>query len=457
MMKWIRILLAAFVALRRNVLRSALTTLGIIIGVGAVITMVEIGNGSSDAIQRQIASLGANMLMVFPGAASSGGISFGAGSNMTLTPNDADAIAKECPSVEAVAPIVRMRSGQAIYAGRNWVPGQSVGSTEAFFAVRDWVISDGAPFTARDVKNAACVCVVGRTVATQLFGGESPIGKEIRMQNVGIRVVGVLAAKGSNMQGDDQDDVVVIPWTTVKYRVSAASSGGSGGAIAASAAAVASADHKTYPGAALTLYPAVAATRALDSAVSVRFVNVDQIIVSAASSEELPAAVDEVTGLLHERHRIGAAEPDDFRVLNLTELMNTRAEVIDKMTNLLLIVAAISLVVGGVGIMNIMLVSVTERTKEIGLRMAVGAKANDILRQFLAEAVVLCLCGGLMGICAGRGSSLAVQKFAHYPVRESVWAILISVAVSALVGIAFGFYPAWKASRLDPIEALRYE
>lgn len=456
-MKWIRIILAAFVTLRRNVLRSALTTLGIVIGVGAVITMVEIGNGSSDAIERQIASLGSNMLMVFPGAASSGGISFGAGSTMTLTPGDAQAIAKECPSVDAVAPIVRLRSGQAVYAGRNWVPGQSVGTTETYFAVRDWATVSGAAFTARDVKNAACVCVIGQTVATQLFGNESPVGKEIRMQSVGVRVVGVLGVKGSNMQGQDQDDIVVLPWTTVKYRISGSSSGGSAGSVAVAAASASAANHQTYPGGARAVYPAVSATRAQNSPFSVRFVNVDQIIVSADSADDIPQAMAEVTSLLHERHRIGAGEVDDFRILNLTELMKTQAEVVGKMTALLLVVAAISLVVGGVGIMNIMLVSVTERTKEIGLRMAVGAKARDILRQFLAEAVVLCLCGGFMGIALGRGASLAVQELSGWPVRESLGAIFISVAVSALVGIAFGFYPAWKASRLDPIEALRYE
>ncbi len=455
MMNWIRILIAAFNALRRNVLRSALTTLGIVIGVGSVIAMMEVGNGSTAAVQQTISSLGANMLMVFPGAAASGGISFGSGSTMTLTPGDAEAIFKECPSVRAVAPVVRMRTTQVVYGNRNWVPSETSGTTETIFDVRQWAVVSGAYFTARDVRNAACVCLVGQTVSQQLFGREPAVGKQIRMQNVNLRVIGVLEKKGSNMMGRDQDDTVVLPWTTAKFRISGNSSGGSGGSNTAAAASAG--NHKTYPGSSTGLYPAVAATRAQNSALSVRFVNVDQIMASAASAEEIPQAMEEITNLLHERHRIRAGELDDFNIRDMTEVGNTMASVTETITRLLMAVAAISLVVGGVGIMNIMLVSVTERTKEIGLRMAVGAKAGDILRQFLAEAVVLCLFGGLMGIALGRGCSLAVQEFLGWPVQNSVTAIVVSVAVSAGVGILFGFYPAWKASRLDPIEALRYE
>ncbi len=459
MMKWLRILFSAFTAIRRNILRSALTTLGIVIGVGAVIAMMEIGNGSTAAVRKSIASLGANMLMIFPGAAASGGFSFGSGSIMTLTPGDAEAIAKECPSVRAVAPVERMRSAQVVYGSVNWNPMECSGTTEAFFDVREWPTADGAPFTAQDVRNAANVCVIGQTIAKQLFGKNPPVGKTIRIQGVNVRVVGVLTKKGANMMGRDQDDILLLPWTTAKFRVSGESSGGNGGAAASSSAAAdaAGSGGKTYPGTGASPYPAAAATRTRNSALPVRFINVDQIIVGATSAGDIQAAIDEITRVLHERHRIGPEAQDDFNIRDMTEIGDTMASVTEKITLLLMIVAAISLVVGGVGIMNIMLVSVTERTREIGLRMAVGARAGDILRQFLSEAVVLCLCGGVMGILLGRASSLVVQKFSGWPIQSSMAAIIISVAVSAAVGILFGFYPAWKASRLDPIEALRYE
>ncbi len=455
MLKWLHILLSALLSIRRNILRSALTTLGIVIGVGAVIAMMEIGNGSAAAVRQSIASLGANMLMVMPGAAASGGQSWGSGSVMTLTPSDAEAIAKECPSVRAVASVVRLRSVQVVYGNANWVPMECSGSTEAFFAVREWKLSEGEPFSAHDVRNGANVCVIGQTVAKQLFGKAPPIGKEIRVQGVTMRVVGVLAKKGANMMGRDQDDTLVLPWTTAKFRVSGAPVGGSGGAMDVGTAA--SDNNALYPGSSAAIYPQVDAIRARNSPLPVRFVNVDQIITAAASTEQIPSAIEEITRLLHERHRIGPDGVDDFNIRDITEMGDAMTESIGQMTRLLMIVAAISLVVGGVGIMNIMLVSVTERTREIGLRMAVGARSRDILWQFLAEAVVLCLGGGVMGILLGRGCSMAVKHFVGWPIESSLVAITISVGVSALVGILFGFYPAWKASRLDPIEALRYE
>jgi len=453
-LKWLQIVQLALMAIRRNVFRSALTTLGIIIGVGAVITMMEIGGGSSASIQKSIASMGANTLMVMPGAAASGGISFGAGSTMTLTPGDAAAIAVECPSVLAAAPVVRMKSSQIIYGNRNWNPMEINGTTASFRDVRDWPVVEGSAFEERDVRNAARVCLIGPTLAKQLFDKESPVGKEIRIQNVGVRVVGVLDKKGANMMGRDQDDIVLLPWTTVKFRLSGSPSA-SGGSSAGGAAAPSHGD--LYPGSSRGLFPAISATRQKNSAISRRFITVDQITVAAKSAGDVPAAVEEISRLLRDRHHLEAAEDDDFNIRNMAEITKMMSATTNTMTSLLLVVAMLSLLVGGVGIMNIMLVSVTERTKEIGLRMAVGAKARDILFQFLTEAVVLCLFGGAMGIALGRGASMLVTSMLRWPTQVSIPTIVVAVAVSAFVGILFGFYPAWKASRLDPIEALRYE
>ncbi|HXI03854.1 MAG TPA: ABC transporter permease, partial [Candidatus Saccharimonadales bacterium] len=435
------------------------TTLGIIIGVGAVIAMMEIGKGSSSAIQHTIASMGANILIVMPGTAASGGVSFGAGSVMTLTPQDCDAIRRECPAVVDAAPVVRARA-QVVHGNRNWVPLYIYGTTPAFFGIRDWKgTSEGELFTDRDVRNASKVCVLGRTVARQLFGNESPVGKEVRVQNVSFRVTGVLLSKGANMMGSDQDDVLVAPWTTLKYRVvgsSVQNANQSAQASGESTSGSVNTLNDLYPGRE-ALYPAPSASQAADTPMPVRFTNVDQILAEAGSAGETQAAIDQITALLQERHHIRPGEPDDFQLRNLTEMMDALSSTTSLMTNLLLCVALISLVVGGVGIMNIMLVSVTERTREIGLRMAVGARERDILRQFLIEAVLLCLLGGAAGILLGRGSSRLVTLLLHWPTESSWAAVIAAVAVSATVGIVFGFYPAWKASRLDPIEALRYE
>jgi ABC-type antimicrobial peptide transport system permease subunit len=446
-------------ALRRNVTRAVLTAVGIIIGVAAVIAMMEIGNGSSVQIQRAIASMGANNLLLMPGTAASGGVSFGGGSAMTLTPEDCEAILRECPSVRAAAPIVRTRT-QVIYGNKNWVPLFIYGTTPAYLDVRDWTEFDqGECFTERDVRNGSKVCVLGQTIAGKLFEGESPLGKEIRVQNVSLRVVGVLSRKGANTMGFDQDDVVIAPWTTIKFRVS----GNSAQTVNQSAAAKDSSSgssvnslNQLYPGSD-ELYPVPSATQAADTPLPVRFTNVDQISLAARSTAAMPEAMREVSSLLRERHRIRAGQPDDFNLRDMTEMSKALSSTTELMTQLLLVVALISLVVGGVGIMNIMLVSVTERTREIGLRMAVGARARDILRQFLVEAVVLCLGGGALGIALGRGSSFVVNLVLHWPTESSPGAVIAAVAVSATVGIVFGWYPAWKASRLDPIEALRYE
>jgi macrolide transport system ATP-binding/permease protein len=447
--------------LRRNVMRAALTTLGIVIGVAAVIAMMEIGRGSASAIQATIASMGANNLLVLPGTAASGGVSFGAGSVMTLTPQDAEAILKECPAVRGAVPVVRART-QVIYGNRNWVPVFIYGTTPAWLDVREWGLAEGEMFTNRDVRNASKVCVLGQRLVRELFQGENPIGKEIRVQNVSFRVVGVLTSKGANMMGLDQDDILLAPWTTIKFRVT----GSSATTANQSAAATASGSTTTgtvntlnqiYPNAQNQLYPIPSASQTANTPLPVRFINVDQILTAGRSTEEIPAAIQQITQLLRERHRIGPGEADDFNIRDMTEMTKALSSTSDMMTKLLLAVALISLLVGGVGIMNIMLVSVTERTREIGLRMAVGAWARDILEQFLSESVILCFCGGAVGILVGRGISMLVTMLLRWPTELSLSAIIAAFAVSVTVGIVFGFYPAWKASRLDPIIALRYE
>ncbi len=460
-----RTALLAFKALRRNVLRSALTTLGIVIGVAAVIAMMEIGQGSSAAVQKTIQSMGADILLIQPGTASSGGVTFGSGSVITLTPQDAEAVARECSAVGGVAPVVRART-QVIYGNRNWVPLYIYGTTPDFLQVRDWQDLDaGEPFTDRDVRNGSKVCLLGQTLVQELFQGESPIGKEVRVQNVAFKVIGVLSRKGANMMGLDQDDILLAPWTTIKYRVSGATLSNvnqSNSSLPTTSGAPPSLNQvnslsQLYPGTTATLYPVPSATQMADTPQPVRFTSVDQVLARASSSAEIPLAIRQITELLHERHHIKAGEPDDFNVRDMAEMTRALASTSTLMMNLLLCVALISLVVGGVGIMNIMLVSVTERTREIGLRMAVGARARDILRQFLVEAVLLCLLGGAMGILFGRGGSALVRVLLHWPTQASLPAVIAAVVVSATVGMIFGYYPAWKASRLDPIEALRYE
>jgi ABC-type antimicrobial peptide transport system permease subunit len=457
-MKFFRILITSLRALRRNIMRTALTTLGIVIGVAAVIAMMEIGNGSTMAIQRTIATMGAYNLLIFPGNIFAGGVSYGSGSSVTLKPEDADAILAECPSVITAAPIVRSRT-QIVYGNRNWVPNTMMGTTPAYLEVHDWTeMADGEAFTDRDVHNCSKVCLVGQTIVRELFAGESPVGKEIRMQNVNVKVIGVLKPKGANMWGQDQDDVVLAPWTTIKFRVTGSTlSTPNLSTSAATTASTTPLPSQVYPNTSLALYSVPSAAQTADTPAPVRFANIDQIVAAARSAQDIPAAIDEITSLMRERHHLRGETPDDFTIRDLTEIVKTMSSTTELMTNLLLIVALISLVVGGVGIMNIMLVSVTERTREIGLRMAVGAQGPDILRQFLTEAVVLCLLGGIFGIALGRATSWMVRVIKHWPTATSIGAIVAAVAVSATVGIVFGFYPAWKASRLDPIEALRYE
>jgi len=448
----------AFSALGRNVMRTLLTTLGIVIGVGAVITMMEIGNGTTIAIQRTMASIGADTLVIVPGAVSISGVNQGSGSRMTLTPQDADAIVKECPAVRSVAPIVRART-QVVYGNRNWVPTYIYGTTPSFLDVREWTDLDkGEAFSEHDVLNSSKVCIIGQTIVSALFDGESPIGKEVRIRNVAFKIIGVLQKKGANVMGMDQDDILLAPWTTIKYRVVASSlSNGNQSSTNTASNAEVTAISQIYPNIQQNLYYVPTASEQADAPQPIRFTNVDQILTAAQSSSQIPFAIEQITTLLRERHHLRAADMNDFNVRDMTEIAKAMSATTELITKLLLCVAMISLVVGGVGIMNIMLVSVTERTREIGLRMAVGAGPGDILRQFLTEAIVLCLLGGTLGIVLGRGSSYLVSAVLHWPTAVSVGAIVAAVIVSASVGVIFGFYPAWKASRLDPIDALRYE
>ena len=374
----------------------------------------------------------------------------------------------KCPAIaeNGVAPLVRC-GGQLVYGRINWKPQTIVGTSPNYLNVRDWTdLEEGNVFSDRDVLNANKVCLVGTTIRREVFGGESPIGKDLRLSNIAFRVIGVLSSKGANMMGQDQDDIVVAPWTTIKFRVNATLNNAVPNANATESQAPSTAVNSLsnlYPNS-TALYPSVSDTEVADTPQSIRMVTVDNLLVKAVAGdpESIQECIRECKDLLRERHHIRTPSEDDdshddFNIRDMTEITRTMSQTSVLMRILLLIVAAISLVVGGVGIMNIMLVSVTERTREIGLRMAVGARSHHILRQFLVEAVVLCLVGGAIGIFFGRVASIIVRNVEHWPTKPSLLMITVAVVVSAAVGIVFGFYPAWKASRLDPIEALRYE
>ncbi len=399
----------AFRALRVNKLRSALTMLGIVIGVGAVIAMVAVGTGASRQIAEQIASMGSNLLIILPGSTTSGGVRMGAGTQSTLSLGDAEAILKECSAVEEDAPILG-GGAQVVFGHLNWST-TITGTTPGMLIVRDWALSSGRPFTNQDVRSATKVCLVGQTVVENLFSGQNPIGQTIRIKNVPFTVIGVLSSKGQSSQGQDQDDVIFIPVTTSQKKLFGAQ----------------------FPG-------------------MVRIV-----MVKARSGDDLSPAELQITELLKQRHHIGPKQDNDFTVRNLTQIMQAREQSTQVMTLLLGAIASVSLLVGGIGIMNIMLVSVTERTREIGIRMAIGAKTWDIRLQFMIEALTLSLIGGVSGILLGVSSSMVLSSLSGWPTIVSVPPILLAFSFSGFIGIFFGFYPAYKASLLRPIDALRYE
>jgi putative ABC transport system permease protein len=402
-MRLLNTITVALRALRRNLLRSILTALGIIIGVAAVIAMVSIGNGAKSQVEGQIASLGQNIISVFPGNFTQGGVRGGFGSASTLTVEDAMAIRHEVPGVVNLSPDLRDRT-QILANGLNWattVQGEDV----SYLDIRLWTIANGAMFSENDVRSGAKVCVIGKTVADQLFQDADPVGQTLRIRNIPFKVLGVLAPKGFNFFGQDQDDIVIVPYTSHLKRIA-------------------------------------------------RRPFLNSITIQAESPEQMARIQQDITDLLQQRRN--GREPD-FTVRNQQELAEAATATTRTMTVLLGAIAGVSLIVGGIGIMNIMLVSVTERTREIGIRLAVGAHGRDVLLQFLTEAIILSLMGGMLGIALGIGSSQLISQLNGWPVLVSETAVIGAFVFSAAIGVFFGFYPARKASELDPIEALRYE
>jgi putative ABC transport system permease protein len=398
-------------ALRVNKLRSTLTMLGIIIGVGAVIAMVAIGSGAQARVAEQLQALGANMIFVFPGSTTSGGLRAGAGSSISLTEEDAWTIQRDVQGVVVAAPTMR-GSGQLVWGNLNWST-MIVGVTPEYFDARDWPMTSGRVFTQEDVDGAAKVAILGQTVAQSLFGDTDPIGQTVRVKKLLCTVVGVLDSKGQNTFGQDQDDVIVIPLTTAKRKV----------------LGVSLANARTVNG----------------------------ISIKVGDNEDLKEVQQHIRDLVRQRHRLQPGQDDDFGIRSAAEMVQTKDEQAQLMTKLLMSIASVSLLVGGIGIMNIMLVSVTERTREIGLRMAVGARGRDILTQFLVEALTVALIGGTIGVLAGLGASFALAFFGDWRTVISPAAMLLAFTFSGLIGIFFGFYPARKAAGLNPIDALRYE
>ncbi|HTP06551.1 MAG TPA: ABC transporter permease [Nitrospirota bacterium] len=399
----------SFRALWVNKMRSALTMLGIIIGVGAVIAMIAVGTGASRQISAQIASMGSNLLIILPGSTSAGGVRMGAGSQPTLSMGDAEAILRECPAVAEVGPVLG-GVAQIVVGHLNWSTGVT-GTTPGMLTVRDWPLASGRSFTDQDVKSATKVALLGQTVVDNLFGEQNPVGQTIRIKNVPFTVIGVLSVKGQSAQGQDQDDVIYIPVTTAQKKLFG------------------------------TQFPGM----------------VRIIMVKAKSAEDLSPAERQINELLKQRHHIGPKQDNDFTVRNLTQIMQAAEQSTQVMTLLLGAIASVSLLVGGIGIMNIMLVSVTERTREIGIRMAIGAKTWDIRLQFIIEALTLSLIGGVIGIITGVSTAVILSSVSGWPTVVSVLSILLAFSFSGFIGIFFGFYPAYKASLLNPIDALRYE
>lgn len=397
----------ALKALGNNKFRGFLTMLGIIIGVGSVITMLAIGQGSKKSIQAEISEMGSNMIMIHPGEDMRGGVRLSADDMQTLKVKDFEDIRQECGHVSLVSPSVNS-TGQAVY-GANNTPTSVYGVNEEFLDIRGYKVQDGDIFSEQDIKTAAKVCLVGKTVIDQLFtNGENPVGKVIRFGSIPFRIVGVLESKGYNSMGMDQDNLIITPYTTVMKRILAI----------------------TY---------------------------LQEIVCSALSEEYTDEAISEITEVLRRNHKLKEADDDDFNIRSQQELSSMMTSTSDMMSTLLAAVAGISLLVGGIGIMNIMYVSVTERTKEIGLRMSIGAKGRDILAQFLIEATLISITGGLLGVILGVAASYIVKAVLSYPILIQPWSIVVSFLVCTIIGIFFGWYPARKASNLDPIEAIRYE
>lgn len=396
-------------SLRINKMRSILTSLGIIIGVSAVIIMLSVGEGAKEKISKDISSMGSNLLMIMSGSSTSGGVRLGGGSQPTLRIKDADAVLKNCPSILDVAPVVS-GAKQVVYSNQNWSTGV-LGITPSYLSIGLWEIDEGRAITDEDLDNGTKVALLGTTVSTNLFGDLDPIGKTIRIGGMPFKVIGLLKSKGQSGMGQDKDDTVLIPISTAQKKMFGSE----------------------FPG-------------------MVKYIN-----VQAKDEESLDSAQDEIRELLRERHHLGKTDDEDFSIRNFTEMMETVKKAVATMTLLLGSIASVSLLVGGIGIMNIMLVSVTERTKEIGIRMAIGAKAMDIRMQFLIEALLLSLAGGLIGVIIGISISKIIQLCSDLTILITPFSIILSFGFSGLVGIGFGFYPAYKASLLNPIDALRYE
>jgi len=399
----------ALVSLKVNKMRSILTSLGIIIGVSAVIIMLAVGQGASVKIQKDISSMGSNLLMISSASVTSGGVRMGQGTKPSLTLKDSYAIKKNCPSVGYAAPY-SSEAKQVTYGNQNWST-SIAGTTAEYMRIRDWKINIGRNITEDDILNMSKVAIIGNTVSNELFGDLDPINKTIRIGGVPFKVIGLLESKGQNSMGRDQDDFVIIPITTGQKKVFGT----------------------TFPG------------------------TVSMINIKAKDSDSIYKAEEEITELLRYRHRIGKKQEDDFQVRNLTQMMETMKETVKTMSLLLGSIAGVSLLVGGIGIMNIMLVSVTERTKEIGIRMAIGAKSSDIRIQFLIESLLLSFIGGILGLIAGVLGAKLIELLGSMTVYISSFSIILSLGFSAVIGMVFGYYPAYKASLLNPIDALRYE
>jgi len=410
-MNYLDTLRGALRSLRANRLRSALTTLGIVIGIAAVITMLAVGEGARQKVSEQMKSLGTNLILIMPGTVTSGGVRLGGGSRNSLTESDARAIRTEIPGVVVVAPTLR-GSGQVVYGNLNWAT-QLYGIDGDYLVTRDWEITRGRGFDDNDLRGKAKVALVGETVAQMLFGGTDPTGQTIRVKAVPFTIVGLLASKGQNVMGQDQDDIVLLPLGTARGRILGQTS--------------------TRP----------------DS--------VGTITVKMADGSDMQAAEAQVKALLRQKHRLQPGQDDDFNIRNLSEIVEAEQAASGALSALLAAIASVSLIVGGIGIMNIMLVSVTERTREIGIRLAIGARQRDILTQFMVEAITLSILGGLVGVGLGFGGGLLVQRFFDWPVVFQSQAVLLAVVSASAVGIFFGWYPARKASRLTPVEALRHD